>query len=186
MGRFRAYSVWHRTDLALRDQYDYLINMDTGLQIAEFPCDPILQMVHQKAILGYFGSEIDPYQCTGNLQGLALQYLKKRSLEPTIPFNLYGFGPSFVAQKHASMNGLAYSGAFIIFKASWWTNPVVREWMKEWDDSGLCYEFRSDEQKFFAKTVGMFAPASAVHLFGRVWDPLITHGRVLPNRRTWR
>jgi hypothetical protein len=42
--------------------------------------------------------------------------------------------------------------------------------------TGLCYYNRSDEQKVWAKTLGMFAPPSAVHLFGSVWNPAVVHG----------
>jgi hypothetical protein len=43
--------------------------------------------------------------------------------------------------------------------------------------SGLQYLNRSDEQKVWTKTLGIFAPPWAVRKFGQVWDKSIRHGK---------
>jgi hypothetical protein len=160
MGRFRAVSMWR---LSIVRQYDYIVFMDTGLRVGRFPCDPIKQMVASRSVFGYFGTSVDADQCSGDTDGLAHNYLKQQNLTATIPYNIL------------NNDGLVYVGAFVFFKVSFWLQEGLLNWTDTWDNSGLQYLNRSDEQKVWAKTVGIFAPPASVHKFGVVWNPSILH-----------
>lgn len=153
MNRFFCMTFFTLPQLAA---YDYLLKLDTHMVPRfPYPCNLFRTMASSKAVFGHLHSNAkEDASCLGGLR----ETLEAYSLR-------YDFTPNHLEWVRPP-NHTVISGAFMMFKMSFWRHPQVQSLLQFWDGTGWLYRSRAADQALLRWALAVFVPWSTrVHQF---------------------